>query len=127
MKRNFFFSILFLAILLMSSFNSIASIFSGSSLVGKTKNKITIITANSAGNSTMNDLSQPMQPLSKPEEHAKKPHVLKMEELAHIHHFHKERVKKLKRHHKKYWLLSKLLLILCHLTLLVCAYLHLTH
>lgn len=56
-----------------------------------------------------------------------KKHKPATEELAHIHHFHKERVKKIKQHHKKYWALSKLLLILCHLALLVIAYQHFTH
>lgn len=49
------------------------------------------------------------------------------EELAHIHHFHKERVKKLKQHHQKCWIASKLILILCHLALLVIAYSHIGH
>lgn len=49
------------------------------------------------------------------------------EELPHIHKFHKERVKKIKRHHSKFWLLSKLILVLCHLSILVIAYLHATH
>ena len=73
------------------------------------------------------DMSQTAIPVTQPEEHSKKPHVLKMDELAHIHHFHKERVKKLKRHHKKCWVLSKLILILCHLVLLVCAFMHFAH
>ena len=50
-----------------------------------------------------------------------------MDELAHMHKFHKERVKKIKKHHDKFWLLSKLILILCHLSILVIAYLHATH
>lgn len=56
-----------------------------------------------------------------PEEKA---HAPKVEELPHIHHFHKERVKKAKRHHKKYWAFSKIILILCHIALLVMAYIH---
>jgi hypothetical protein len=120
MRHNSSFSIFFLAIFLISSFNSIAGSFSSSSSVAKTKKTI-IINAKSA----MNDLPKPVEPVSKPEEPAKKPHLLKTEELAHIHHFHKERVKKLKYHHKKFWMLSKIILILCHLGLLICAYLHL--
>jgi hypothetical protein len=123
MKRNSSFSIFFLAIFLMSSFKSMGSTFSGSSSVDKAKVKAIIINEKS----TMNDLPKPTEPVSKPEEPVKKPHLMKTEELAHIHHFHKERVKKLKRHHKKCWILSKILLILCHLALMVCAYLHLTH
>lgn len=127
MRQNSFFSIFFLTVFLMSSVNSIANTFKEASSVAKAKNKTLAIVSAIDAKSMMNDWSQPMHPISKPEEHAKKPHVLKTEELAHIHRFHKERVKKLKRHHKKCWFLSKLLLILCHLTLLVCAYLHLTH
>ena len=36
-----------------------------------------------------------------------KTHAPHMEELPHIHKFHKERVKKIKKHHSKYWLLSQ--------------------
>ena len=61
----------------------------------------------------------------KPQSH--KLHAPLMEELAHIHRFHKERVKKLRKHHRKCWLSAKLLLILCHLALLICGYLHATH
>ncbi len=66
-----------------------------------------------------------------PEPHPKVPHgkahVPHMEELPHIHKFHKERVKKIKKHHSKYWLLSQVLLALCHLSILVIGYLHATH
>jgi hypothetical protein len=58
---------------------------------------------------------------------AHKIHVMKMEELAHIHHFHKERVKKIRKHHNKYWMLAKTLLVVCHIVLLISAFLHLTH
>lgn len=54
----------------------------------------------------------------------KKDHPTKSDELPGIHHFHKERISKVKRHHKKFWILSKLLLILCHLALLILAYVH---
>jgi hypothetical protein len=54
-------------------------------------------------------------------------HLLKIEELAKIHRFHKERVKKIKRHHHKYWTLAKAILVVCHLALLISAFLHLTH
>jgi hypothetical protein len=49
------------------------------------------------------------------------------EELAHIHHFHKERVKKIKRHHEKFWFLSQVLLVICHLLILLMAYTHVFH
>jgi len=50
-----------------------------------------------------------------------------LDELPHIHKFHKERVKKIKKHQGKFWLLSKLILVLCHLSILLIAYLHVTH
>ncbi|HEX7903545.1 MAG TPA: hypothetical protein VF487_06675 [Chitinophagaceae bacterium] len=50
-----------------------------------------------------------------------------MDETAHIHRFHKERVRKIKKHHSKFWVLSKLILIVCHISILVIAYLHATH
>ena len=53
-----------------------------------------------------------------------KAHGPKLDEVPHIHHFHKERVKKSKRHHKKYWALSKIVLLLCHIALLMIAYMH---
>lgn len=50
-----------------------------------------------------------------------------MDEVAHIHKFHKERVKKIKKHHNKFWILSKIILVICHLSVLVIAFLHVTH
>jgi hypothetical protein len=99
-----------------------ATTFSGSSSVTKTKKGL-IINAKSA----MNDLHQPLEPISKQEEPVKKPHLMKTEELAHIHHFHKERVKKEKYHHQAAYSVAKLILILCHISLLVVAYMHLCH
>ena len=54
-------------------------------------------------------------------------HTPTMDETPHIHRFHKERVKKIKKHHSKFWVLSKLILIVCHISILVIAYLHATH
>ena len=51
-------------------------------------------------------------------------HATGMDETPHIHHFHKNRVKKLKRHHGTCWLMSQLLLVVCHAVLLVMSYLH---
>lgn len=66
-----------------------------------------------------------------PDSHSKAPHgkmhVPHMEELPHIHRFHKERVKKIKKHHGKYWLLSQVIIVLCHLSILVIGFLHATH
>lgn len=56
-----------------------------------------------------------------------KAHGPRIEEVPHIHHFHKERVKKSKRHHKKFWILSKALLLLCHIALMMLAYMHMAH
>ena len=50
-----------------------------------------------------------------------------MEELAKIHRFHKERVKRIKKHRTKWWISAKLLLIICHVMLLICAFMHATH
>ena len=124
MRRNSSFSILFLAILLISP-----------KIVSANDQTVKSVTINHSKEKKVNipaeskttDPAFPAVPVTKAEEHSKKPHILKTDELAHIHHFHKERVKKLKRHHKKYWVLSKLLLILSHIVLLICAYLHLTH
>jgi hypothetical protein len=55
---------------------------------------------------------------------AKAPH---MEEIPHIHRYHRERVKKVKYHHSKLWLLSQALVVICNLSLLWIAYMHLTH
>ncbi len=56
-----------------------------------------------------------------------KMHVPVMEELAKVHRFHKGRVKKARRFGSQYWVSLKLLLVICHIALLVCAYLHVTH
>jgi hypothetical protein len=54
-------------------------------------------------------------------------HVPAWDELAHIHHFHQDRLKKIKRHFKKSVFLSKLLLFICHAAVLYISFLHLTH
>lgn len=124
MTRYSFFSTFFLVLFFLSSHAASSAVHTGASVsVSNSKVTITItpaIPVSSAG-------TEPGLPAAKSEAPVEKPHLLKMEELAHIHHFHKERVKKLKRHHKKYWILSKMLLVLCHVALLVGAYLHLTH
>jgi|GEM_PF-2064720 len=79
-----------------------------------------------AASSHSEEMPLPSSPATRHEEHGRKIPVPKSEELPHIHHFHKERVRKSQRHHKKYWLLSKVILILCHLAILVIAYLHVT-
>ncbi|HRE39273.1 MAG TPA: hypothetical protein PK977_09830 [Chitinophagaceae bacterium] len=54
-------------------------------------------------------------------------HVPSWDELAHIHHFHKNRLKKVRRHYSKCVFFSKLLLIICHAAILFVSYLHVTH
>ena len=54
-------------------------------------------------------------------------HRPSMDETPHIHHFHKHRVKKMKKHHEKFWFLSQLLIIACNLVLIFMAYQHITH
>ena len=69
----------------------------------------------------------PVSTESHPKTPQGKSHAPQMEELPHIHKFHKERVKKIKKHHGKYWLLSQAIIVLCHLSILVIGYLHATH
>ena len=49
-----------------------------------------------------------------------------MEELPHIHRYHRERVKK-QVHRGKLWFLARVLVAICQLSLLWIGYLHLTH
>ena len=73
------------------------------------------------------DKQMPVFPSPAPKAPHGKANAPHMEELPHIHKFHKERVKKSKKHHSKYWLLSQVILALCHLSILVIGYLHATH
>lgn len=70
-------------------------------------------------------------PVSASDSHSKAPHgktnAPHMEELPHIHKYHRERVKKIKKHHTKLWILSQALVVICNLSILVIGYLHLTH
>ena len=54
-------------------------------------------------------------------------HTPAIDETPHIHHYHKNRVKKLKRHHSKAWFLGQLLVVTCNLALFLMAYLHAAH
>ena len=126
MTRYFFISIFLLALFATSSNNVYAKSFKHT--------RITVAT-----NSTREQNEQKALPVqaaapktstraTAPEETPEhKAHGPKMEEVPHIHHFHKERVKRSKRHHKKIWTMSKLLLLLCHIALLVMAYTHAAH
>lgn len=64
---------------------------------------------------------------AKPHGAAGKTNAPTMDETPHIHRFHRERVRKAKKHHTKLWLLTKILLVLCHVALLIIAYMHATH
>lgn len=54
-------------------------------------------------------------------------HVPSWDELAHIHHFHKGKLKKIRRHYKKCAFMAKLLLVICHAAVLFISYLHVIH
>lgn len=66
-------------------------------------------------------------PLPQPKGSHGKTAIPQFEELPHIHKFHKERVKKMKRHHGKCWLISRLIITICHIAILLIGYLHVTH
>ena len=126
MTRFFLISSFFLAMVLTTSFKTSAS--NSKSSVAKTHSNKKV---KSKENSTSFPISKttPKIPVTKtvPVEPAEeKAHSTKTEELPHIHHFHKERVKKVKRHHKKIWTISMLILVLCHISILIMAYLHVT-
>ncbi|MBL7725170.1 MAG: hypothetical protein JNK27_13540 [Chitinophagaceae bacterium] len=54
-------------------------------------------------------------------------HVPTWDELAHIHHFHKGKLKKIRRHYRKCLFMTKLLLVVCHAAVLFISYLHVIH
>lgn len=70
-------------------------------------------------------------PVSTSDSHSKAPHgkssVPHFEELPHIHKYHKERVKKVKKHHSKLWFLGQVLVVLCNISILIIGFLHATH
>src|SRR5215213_8607865 len=73
----------------------------------------------------VNDLpveKQPFFPAPVSKEEHGKAHTPQMDETAHIHKFHKERVKKIKKHHSKFWILSQIILVICHLSILIIAF-----
>ena len=124
MTRFIFISIFSLAMISMTSFTAAAGTRKSSS-VSVTDPKETDNNNSSAPVSAGKTVpvipaAKPLSPVH-PEE---KSHAPKLEELPHIHHFHKERVKKIKRHHKKYWTLSMLILVICHIAILTMSYMH---
>ena len=126
MTRNTFFSIFSGLIFIINSYAASATVHSAVSVAtNSAKEKTTAVPSNSKETPmAQQGRGLPAARTEPPFEKREKPAT---EELAHIHHFHKERVKKIKRHHEKYWAMSKIILILCHLALLVIAYLHLSH
>lgn len=126
MTRFLTISIFFLALISVTSFTAAARTNKSAS--------VTLIDIKENGSVPVSEpistsKSIPQVPVTKtvpplhPEE---KSHTPKLEELPHIHHFHKDRVKKVKRHHKKYWALSMVILVLCHISILIMAYMHVT-
>lgn len=113
----------FLALFSVASFNATAGTKKPTSVtVSNTKETGTGNNSEPVSTSTV-----PIVPVTKtvppihPEE---KGHNPKIDELPHIHHYHKERVKKVKRHHKKIWVISMLILVLCNISILIMAYMH---
>ena len=127
MKRFILISIFLLAMMFKASYTVSAHISKSSAVTvndsKETDNKTSSAPVSSAKTIPLLPTAKTVPPVH-PEE---KGHTPKLEELPHIHHFHKERVKKIKRHHKKCWTLSMLLLVLCHIALLAMAYMHVTH
>lgn len=68
------------------------------------------------------DLTNPANKLNPP-----KHHLSRIDELGKVHRFHKNRVKKAKKHGEKFWFMIKLVLVACHIALLIHAFMHLTH
>ena len=127
MTRYSSFSILFLAIFLMSSQASLAGTHTHTNTAAATVSDSREMNTPAANPLTPVESTPALPPVTQSQHPVEKGHTPALNELAHIHHFHKERVKKIKRHHGKFWLLSQLLLIVCHVALLVIAYLHITH
>jgi hypothetical protein len=85
---------------------------------------VTAVANASAGD---HELPAPSSKHSQPIAPHKKATGPSMEELPHIHRFHKERVKKIRRYYNKFWALAKFIVVLCHIGLLILGYLHATH
>ena len=69
----------------------------------------------------------PFFPAPEHKENHGKAHSPQMDETPHIHKFHRERIKKVRKHHSKLWIISQLILLLCHISILIIAFLHVTH
>lgn len=95
---------------------------------GQTTKTATEQSSNEKSTTTDDHKSSGKQATSHDDGHSKAPHgkahAPNSEELPHIHKFHKERVKKIKKHHGKCWFLSQVLLFICHAAILYISYLH---
>jgi hypothetical protein len=69
----------------------------------------------------------PVPPAKHDSPHGPAAKAPQMDELPHIHRFHKQRLVKMTVHHGKLWFFTQVLIILCHLSILVIGYLHATH
>jgi hypothetical protein len=100
---------------------------------GHTAKTATEKTSKEAKKSTAADHSDDTKktPASASDSHSKAPHgkssVPHFEELPHILKYHKERVRKIKKHHTKLWILSQVLVVLCNISILVIGFIHATH
>lgn len=96
--------------------------------IGQTTNTATEQSSNQKTKTTDDHKSSGKHAASHDEGHSKAPHgkahTPHSEELPHIHKFHKERVKKIKKHHGKCWFLSQVLLFICHAAIIYISYLH---
>lgn len=125
MTQRTLYSIVFTMIFSLSSYVALAS--------DNTTKTATEQTSKEAKTTSVTDHSDAAKkmPAAAADSHSKVPHgkahVPHMEELPHIHRFHKERVKNIKKHHSKLWFLSQALIVLCHLSILVIGFLHATH
>jgi hypothetical protein len=120
MTRYFIFTALFFALLMAKPITTLAG---AEKQTGHIVNNHTTEEKGKVANTGHLPFSA-KQPVSEEKAHA---HVPSWDELAHIHHFHKNRLKKVKKHFKKCVFMSRLLLFVCHAAILFVSYLHVTH
>jgi hypothetical protein len=126
MTRFFIFTALFLAAL---SFNPGTSLASDNSAnhTQSTSNKETGLQEKNAHETSSKSVPESQSAKSHLPVEKSHSYTPSMDELPHIHKFHKERVKKIKKHQSKLWILSKIVLVLCHISILIISFLHVTH
>lgn len=122
MRQYFIQTVLLLAFVIASANNSFAS----------ASNANNVNTSEQASKAAKQDVSakashSPVSAKSHMPVEKSHSNVPTWDELAHIHHFHQDRLKKIKRHFRKSVFLSKLLLFICHAAVLYISFLHLTH